>query len=91
MTVTTQVAMLKDDTATVGDYTYGLVLPIAAPASASYGALPITPSSNGQTGGVYTVYGSGQTPTTVYATQDPAPSSVNISGASATQDFTLTP
>ena len=91
VTVTTQVAMLKDDTATVGDYTYGLVLPIAVPASASYGALPITPSSNGQTGGVYTVYGSGQTPTTVYATQDPAPSSVNISGASATQDFTLTP
>lgn len=91
VTVKTQVAMLKDDTATVGDYNYGLVLPIAAPASASYGALPITPSSNGQTGGVYTVYGSGQTPTTVYATQDPAPSSVNISGASATQDFSLTP
>lgn len=91
VTVKTQVAMLKGDTATVGDYKYELVLPIAAPASASYGALPITPSSNGQTGGVYTVYGSGQTPTTVYATQNPAPSSVNISGASATQDFTLTP
>ena len=91
VTVKTQVAMLKDDTATVGDYKYELVLPLAAPASASYGALPITPSSSGQTGGVYTVYGSGQTPTTVYATQDPAPSSVDISGASATQDFTLTP
>jgi len=91
VTVKTQVAMLKDDTATVGDYKYELVLPLAAPASASYGALPITPSPNGQTGGVYTVYGSGQTPTTVYATQDPAPSSVDISGASATQDFTLTP
>jgi Domain of unknown function (DUF4382) len=91
VTVKTQVAMLKDDTATVGDYKYELVLPLAAPASASYGALPITPSPNGQTGGVYTVYGFGQTPTTVYATQDPAPSSVDISGASATQDFTLTP
>jgi hypothetical protein len=91
VTVKTQVAMLKDDTATVGDYKFELVLPIAAPSSASYGALPITPSSSGQTGGVYTVYGSGQTPTTVYATQDPAPSSVDISGASATQDFTLTP
>ena len=52
VTVKTQVAMLKDDTATVGDYKYELVLPLAAPASASYGALPITPSSNGQTGPV---------------------------------------
>jgi hypothetical protein len=93
VTVKTQVAMLKDDTATVGDYKYELVLPLAAPASASYGALPITPNSSGQTAvaGVYTVYGLGQTPATVYATQDPVPSSVNISGASATQDFTLTP
>jgi hypothetical protein len=93
VTVKTQVAMLKDDTATVGDYKYELVLPIAAPLRASYGALPITPNSSGQTAvaGVYTVYGSGQTPTTVYATQDPAPSSVDISGASATRDFTLTP
>ena len=93
VTVKTQVAMLKDDSATVGDYKYDLFLPIAAPASASYGALPITPNSSGHTAvaGVYTVYGSGHTPTTVYATQDPAPSSVNISGASATQDFTLTP
>jgi len=93
VTVKTQVAILKDDTATVGDYKYELVLPIAAPVRASYGALPITPNSSGQTAvaGVYTVYGSGQTPTTVYATQDPAPSSVDISGASATQDFTLTP
>jgi len=89
--VKTQVAMLKDDTATVGDYKYELVLPIAAPSSASYGALPITPSPNGQTGGVYTVYGSGQTPTTMYATQDPAPSSVDISGVSADRSFTLAP
>src|SRR6185295_5217310 len=87
VTVKTQVAMLKDTTPTVGDYEYKLVLPIAAPFSASYGDgdLPITPSPNGQTGGVYTVYGSGQTPTTVYATQDPLPSSVDISGVSATQ------
>jgi hypothetical protein len=91
VTVRSQVATLKDDTATVGDYKYELVLPIAAPSSASYGALPITPNSSGQTGGVYTVYGRGETPTTVYATQDPLPSSVNISGASATRDFTLAP
>ena len=93
VTVNTDVAMLKDDTATLGDYKYELVLPIAAPANASYGALPITPTSSGQTAvaGLYTVYGSGQTPTTVYATQDPTPSSVNISGASVMQDFTLTP
>ncbi|HEY6639921.1 MAG TPA: hypothetical protein VIY67_04235, partial [Nitrospiraceae bacterium] len=76
-----------------GDYKYELVLPIAAPESASYGVgvLPITPSPNGQTGGVYTVYGSGQTPTTVYATQDPAPSSVDITGASVDRSFTLAP
>jgi len=94
VTVKTQVAMLKDDTATVvGDYKYELVLPIAAPSSASYGALPITPDSSGQTAvaGIYTVYGSGQTPTTVYATQDPAPSSVDISGVSADRSFTLAP
>ncbi|MEO5956732.1 MAG: DUF4382 domain-containing protein [Nitrospiraceae bacterium] len=93
VTVRSQVATLKDDTiATIGDYKYELVLPIAAPSKASYGALPITPSSSGQTGGVYTVYGSGQTPTTVYATQNPAPSARDIAiVANQTQDFTLTP
>ena len=91
VTVRSQVATLKDDPATVGDYNYEIALPIVAPSKALYGALPITPSSSGQTGGVYTVYGSGQTPTTVYATQSPLPSPVNISGASAGQDFTLTP
>jgi hypothetical protein len=93
VTVRSQVATLKDDTATIGDYKYELVLPIAAPSSASYGALPIIPSSSGQTAvaGFYTVHGSGQTPTTVYATQTPLPSSVNISGGSADQSFTLAP
>jgi hypothetical protein len=93
VTVRSQVATLKDDTiAIVGDYKYELVLPIAAPSKASYGALPITPSSFGQTGGVYTVYGSGQTPTTVYATQNPAPSAKDITiVANQTQDFTLAP
>jgi hypothetical protein len=100
VTVKSLVATLKDDTATVGDYGYELILPIAAPSRASYGALPITPTATGQAAvaGVYTVYGSAtvydseQTPIRMYATQSPAPSSVNISlGDRLDQDFTLTP
>lgn len=97
VTVRLAVARLKDETtATVGDYEYGLVLPIAAPSRAAYGtgALPIVPSATGQeaVAGVYAAYGSAQTPTTVYAIQAPVPSSVNISaGDNLTQDFTLAP
>lgn len=94
VTVRTQVGTLMDHTATVGDYGYGLVLPIVAPALAAYGPLPIVPSAGGQgaVAGVYTVYGSAQTPTTVYVTQNPTPSSVNISlGDNLNQDFTLAP
>ena len=89
-----QVATLKDDTATVGDYAYGLVLPTAAPFLASYGALPIVPSADaqGSVAGVYTVRGSAQTPTTTYQIQNPPPTSVNISAADRLdQDFTLAP
>lgn len=94
ITVRSEVAMLKDNTATVGDYDYGLILPIAAPGIASYGALPIVPSAAGQASvaGVYVVHGSAQTPTTTYAIQTPPPSSVDISaGDNLDQDFTLAP
>jgi len=100
VTVRTQVGTLKDDTATVGDYGYGLVLPIAAPSRAPFGPLPIVLSATTEaaTAGAYTVYGSAtvydsaQTPIRVYATQVPVPSSVNISaGDRLDQDFTLAP
>ncbi|MFO0707341.1 MAG: DUF4382 domain-containing protein [Nitrospira sp.] len=80
VTVRTEVATVNDGSATVGDYGYGLVLPIIAPSLAAYGPLPIVPSASGQSGvaGIYTVYGSAQTPTMAYVTQSPTPSSVNI-------------
>jgi hypothetical protein len=88
------VATVKTATATVGDYDYSLTLPIDKPSLGTYSTpLPIVftaqPSS---VGGAYTVSGSSQTDTTVYATQSPSPLSVNISGGDATnQNFTLTP
>lgn len=94
VTVRSQVATLKDGTATVGDYAYGSILPTAAPSLASYGPLPIVPSASaqGSVAGVYTIRGSAQTPTTAYLTQNPAPASVNISaGDNLNQDFTLAP
>jgi hypothetical protein len=94
VTVRSQVATLKDGTATVGDYAYGSILPTAAPSLASYGPLPIVPSASAQgpVAGVYTIHGSAQTPTTAYLIQNPAPASVNISaGDNLNQDFTLAP
>jgi Domain of unknown function (DUF4382) len=94
VTVRSQVATLKDGTATVGDYAYGSILPTAAPSLASYGPLPIVPSASAQgpVAGVYTIRGSAQTPTTAYLIQNPAPASVNISaGDNLNQDFTLAP
>ena len=94
VTVRSQVATLKDDTVTIGDYGYGLILLTAAPSLASYGSLPIVPiaTAQGSVAGVYTIHGSAQTPTTAYLTQTPAPASVNISaGDNLNQDFTLAP
>jgi hypothetical protein len=91
VTVKSQNATLKDNTPTVGDYEYNLTLPIAAPALAPFGPLPIIPTDAGQIAGVYSIHGSAQTPTTTYATQSPALPSVDISGGNATRDFTLTP
>ncbi|HXT65273.1 MAG TPA: DUF4382 domain-containing protein [Nitrospiraceae bacterium] len=94
VTVKSQVATVKTDTqATIGDYGYALTLPIGAPSRGLYGALPITLSATvpdqSAVAKMYTVKGSGQVGTTVFATQAPLPSSVDITVVS-TQDFTLT-
>lgn len=94
VTVRSQVATVLDSAKPVGDYEYGLVLPIAAPSKAAYGSLPIDPSSAGQTtvAGLYSVHGSAQTPTASYATQSPTPLSANISvNDDLNADFTLAP
>ncbi|HKY72236.1 MAG TPA: DUF4382 domain-containing protein [Nitrospira sp.] len=78
----------------VGDYSYTLTLPTEAPLLASYGALPITPSSSAQAAvaKIYTVRGSASTDTTVYTIQNPAPSAKDITVvANQTQSFTLSP
>jgi hypothetical protein len=97
VTVKSQVApVLTTTPLTIGDYSYDLTLPIGAPWLGQYSTtLPIVLSDAAQSAvaGVYTVQGSATvfgTPT-VYATQTPPPSPVNITGGSATQDFTLTP
>lgn len=95
VTVRSQVAPLRHSSPdTVGDYEYGLVLPIAAPSKAAYGPLPIDPGSAGQTtvAGIYSVHGTAQTPTVSYVTQNPGLSSVDISTShQPDQDFTLAP
>jgi hypothetical protein len=93
VTVKSRVGMVLTNAAPVGDYDYNLPLPIARPWVGSY-ATPLPVLFTEQpvlVGGAYSVYGSAETPTTVYATQTPLPSSVSITGGSATQDFTLTP
>jgi hypothetical protein len=92
--VKSQVATVKTDTqATIGDYGYALTLPIGAPSRGLYGALPITLSATvpdqSAVAKMYTVKASGQVGTTVFDTQAPLPSSVDITVVS-TQDFTLT-
>jgi hypothetical protein len=77
----------------VGDYGYDLTLPVAAPALGQYSTtLPIALSAAAQStvAAVYAASGSAETATTVYATQTPVPTTVNISSG-ATQNFTLTP
>jgi len=90
--VRSQVASLRhSNPETVGDYHYGLVLPIAAPSQGLYGSFPITLSPTAGAG-IYSIHGSAQTPTVSYTTQNPALPSVNISaGDNWDQDFTLAP
>ena len=91
VTVKSQVAALISGNP-VGDYSYAITLPTAAPSLAAFGALPITPSASAQSGvaKMYTVQGSATTDTTVYTTQTPAPSVADIT-AVPTKNFTLTP
>ena len=97
VTVKSQVApVLTTTPLIIGDYSYNLTLPIGAPWLGQYSTtLPIALTAVAQSAvaGDYTVQGSATvfgTPT-VYVTQTPPPSPVNITGGSATQDFTLTP
>jgi hypothetical protein len=94
VTVKSQVATVKTDTpATIGDYGYNMALPIGAPSRGLYGALPITLSATvpdqSAVAKMYTVKGSGQVGTTVFATQTPVPSAKDIT-TNQTQDFSLT-
>jgi len=91
VTVKSQVAALISGNP-VGDYSYALTLPTAAPSLAAFGALPITPSASAQSGvaKMYAVQGSATTDATVYTTQTPAPSVADIT-AVPTKNFTLTP
>lgn len=92
VTARSRVAMVMTNAAPAGDYDYSLTLPIARPWLGSYGTLPISFTEQPlAVGGEYTVHGSAETPTTVYETQTPLPSSVNITAANAAQSFILTP
>ena len=98
VTVKSQVAsVLPTPPLIIGDYSYNLTpLPIGAPWRGQYSTtLPIalTAAAQSAVAGLCTVQGSATvygTPT-VYTTQTPPPSPVNITGGSATQNFTLTP
>ena len=93
VTVKFQVAAALTTALPVGDYAYNLTLPVGAPSLGAYSTtlpIPLTAAGQSAVAAVYTVYVSAETTTTVYATQTPSPSSVNIS-AGATRNFTLTP
>ena len=98
VTVKSVVATVLDAADPIGDYQYNMTLPTGAPALAPYSVIPppITPTDAAQAtvAKIYTVQGSAQvvttTGTTVYATQNPAPSAKDITiVANQTQDFTL--
>jgi len=92
VTVKSVVASVLDAGAPLGDYSYEVTLPIAAPWRGVYGPLPITLTDAAQAAvaKTYTVKGSAQVDTTVYETQAPAPSAKDITVlANQTQDFTL--
>src|SRR5574341_481454 len=98
VTVKSVVATVLDAADPIGDYQYNMTLPTGAPSLAPYSAIPppITPTAAAQAtvAKIYTVQGSAQvvttTGTTVYATQNPAPSPKDITiVANQTQDFTL--
>ncbi|WP_455243867.1 hypothetical protein, partial [Petrachloros mirabilis] len=92
VTVKSVVASVLDAGAPIGDYSYEVSLPTAAPWLGTYGPLPIalTDAAQAAVAKIYTVEGSAQVDTTVYGTQAPAPSAKDITvPANQTQDFTL--
>lgn len=94
VTVKSVVATVLDAADPVGDYGYNLTLPTAAPSLAPYSVIPPaiipTAAAQGAVAKIYTVQGSAQVGTTVYATQNPAPSAKDITiVANQTQNFTL--
>ena len=94
-TVTVQSVVASLNTGNpVGDYLYAITLPTGVPSLGPYSTpLPIVFTAQPPSvGGAYTIRGSGQTETTVYATQLPSPLSVNISGGNVVnQNLALTP
>jgi hypothetical protein len=96
VTVKSVVATVLDAALPIGDYGYNVTLPTGAPSLAPYSAIPppITPTAAAQStvAKIYTIQGSTQVGTTVYATQTPPPSAKDITiVANQTQNFTLTP
>jgi hypothetical protein len=94
VTVKSQVSTVLVNTLQSGDYQYEVTLPTGAPSLGQFSLiLPITLTDAAQStvAGIYTAHGSGQTSTTAYAVQIPAPSPVNITGGNADHSFTLTP
>jgi hypothetical protein len=94
VTVKSKVATVLVTTAQTGDYHYELTLPTGAPSLGQFNViLPIqlTDAVQSTVAGVYAAQGSGQTATTIYASQIPAPSPVSIAGGDTAQNFTLIP
>ena len=98
VTVKSVVATVLDDpppALPIGDYGYNVTLPTAAPWLGQYSttlpiALSATVPDQSTVAKIYTIRGSAQVGTTVYATQNPAPSAKDITiVANQTQDFTL--
>ena len=93
VTVKSLAATVLDLAPLEGDYSYNLMLlPTAAPSLYQYNATTkvITPDPTDQStvAKMYTIQGSAQVGTTIYATQEPVPSPVDIITV-PTQNFTL--
>ena len=93
VTVKSAVATVLDAALPIGDYGYNMTLPTAAPWLGQYStslpiALSATVPDQSAVAKIYTVQGSAQVGTTVYATQVPPASAVDIT-TTPTQNFTL--
>jgi len=93
VTVKSAVGTVLDTAFPIGDYGYNLTLPIAAPWLGQYStslpiALSATVPDQSPVAKFYTIQGSAQVGTTVYATQVPPALAVDIT-TTPTQNFTL--